>query len=315
MPAYGVRVFLAGLLAVLIGARAIAGQPADAPAASGATPATADQSDEEPPPPERFPESGKLLATAGVSQLEGAGGGGLATWALITGYGTRDAVGANAHYTVAYLPSYTLQTAGVAVGLFDRVELSYARQWFDTRSTGAALGLGSGFTFQQDVFGAKVRLIGEALYDQDNWLPQIAAGVQYKSNDQNAVIHAIGGKSADGTDFYLAATKLFLAQSLLVDVTLRETKANQFGILGFGGDRNDSYSTEFEGSLAYLLNKHLAIGGEYRTKPDNLSFAKEDDAADLFVAWFVNKNVSATLAYVRLGDIAHAGSGGRHDPL
>ena len=45
------------------------------------------------------PESGKLLATAGVTQIEGAGGGGLAPWAVITGYGTRDAIGANAHYT------------------------------------------------------------------------------------------------------------------------------------------------------------------------------------------------------------------------
>ena len=34
-------------------------------------------------------DGGKLLATGGVSQVEGAGGGGLANWALITGYGTR----------------------------------------------------------------------------------------------------------------------------------------------------------------------------------------------------------------------------------
>ncbi len=30
-------------------------------------------------------DSGKLLATAGVSNVEGAGGGGIANWALITG--------------------------------------------------------------------------------------------------------------------------------------------------------------------------------------------------------------------------------------
>ena len=30
-------------------------------------------------------DSGKLLATSGVSNVEGAGGGGIATWALITG--------------------------------------------------------------------------------------------------------------------------------------------------------------------------------------------------------------------------------------
>src|SRR5690242_8105513 len=104
----------------------------------------------------RLFDSGRLLATSGVSEIEGAGGGGLVPWALITGYGTRDAIGANAHYTVVALPNFTLQTAGVAVGLFDRVELSAARQAFDTHSTGGSLGLGNGFTFHQNIFGAKV---------------------------------------------------------------------------------------------------------------------------------------------------------------
>src|SRR3954466_12755338 len=71
-------------------------------------------------------DQGKLLATAGVTQIEGAGGGGLASWALITGYGTRDSVGANIHYTGVFLPDYRLDSAGIAVGLFDRLELSYA---------------------------------------------------------------------------------------------------------------------------------------------------------------------------------------------
>ena len=44
-------------------------------------------------------ESGKLLATGGVSNVEGAGGGGISTWAPITGYGTKDGVGGNAHFT------------------------------------------------------------------------------------------------------------------------------------------------------------------------------------------------------------------------
>lgn len=47
-----------------------------------------------------MPDRGKLIATAGLIQIEGAGGGGLAPWALITGYGTRDSVGANVHGTV-----------------------------------------------------------------------------------------------------------------------------------------------------------------------------------------------------------------------
>lgn len=248
-------------------------------------------------------DSGKLLATGGVSNVEGAGGGGLATWALISGYGTRDGVGFNAHGTYIRTGDYSLWSGGAAIGLFDRVELSYAHQSFDTQHVGALLGLGQGFTIDQDVYGAKVKIVGDAVYDQDSWLPQIAAGVQYKHNDRGWLIKAIGGGSADGTDYYLAATKLFLAQSLLVDATVRETKANQFGILGFGGDKNNGYSTQFEGSAAYLFSRNFAVGGEFRTKPDNLGIAREDNAWDLFAAYFLTKNVSLTAAYVDLGNI------------
>jgi hypothetical protein len=272
---------------------------------SGLDVATAIADDESPPPPRAdLLDSGKLLATGGVSEIEGAGGGGLVPWALITGYGTQDAIGANVHYTYVDLPNYTLQSAGVAVGLFDRVEFSYAREAFDTGSTGGKLGLGNGFTFDLDVVGAKVKLLGDAVYDQDSWLPQIAAGAQYKANDRGAVIRAIGGRDSDGVDFYLAATKLFLAQSLLLNGTIRETRANQFGILGFGGDKNNGYTTQFEGSAALLLSRQFAVGAEYRTKPDNLGFAAEDNAFDVFAAYFLNKNLSATLAFVDLGDIA-----------
>ena len=249
-------------------------------------------------------DGGKLLATGGVSQVEGAGGGGLANWALITGYGTRDGIGANVHYTAVPLPDYTLQTTGVAVGLFDRLELSYAWQGFDTQNVGAALGLGHGFTFHQNIFGAKLKLIGDAVYDQDSWLPQIAVGLQHKENDRGAVIAAVGGKGSVGTDFYVTATKLLLAESLLVDATLRETKANQFGILGFGGDKHNDYSTQFEGSGAYLFSRRFAMGAELRTKPSNLSIVHEGAAWDLFAAYFLNKNLSITAAYADLGNIA-----------
>lgn len=249
-------------------------------------------------------DDGKLLATSGVSQIEGAAGGGLTPWALISGYETRDSIGVTAHYTYVPLRDFTLQTPGIAVGLYDRVEFSYAKQFFSTEDVGATLGLGKDFTFEQDIFGVKVKLLGDAVYDQDSLLPQIAVGAQYKRNSDGNVVRALGAKDNDGIDYYASATKLFLAQSLLVNGTMRMTKANQFGLLGFGGDKNDDYKPEFEGSAALLLSRKFAIGAEYRMKPDNLGVAKEDDAWDLFAAYFFNKNLSATLAYVNLGNIA-----------
>jgi hypothetical protein len=250
--------------------------------------------------------SDKLLLTGGVTQLEGAAGGGLTPWAVIGGYGTRDQIGANAFYTHVEIDDYRLQAAGVLVGLYDRVELSFARQRFDTRQVGAALGLGAGFDFRQDIIGAKFRLAGDAVLEQDRWLPQIALGIQHKRNNRGDIIRAVGGKSAHGTDVYLSATKLYLAQSLLLNGTLRATKANQIGILGFGGDRRDSYGLQLEGSAALLLSRHLAIGAEYRSKPDNLGIAREQDWWDVFLAWAPNKHVSLTLAYADLGDIVIA---------
>ena len=248
-------------------------------------------------------DQGKLLATGGVSAFEGEGGGGLVPWALITGYGTDHGIGVTAHYTYLSLPDDRLFSPGVSVGLFDRLELSYAWSGFDTEATGAALGLGQGFTFHQNIFGAKLKLVGDAVYDQDSWLPQIAIGLLHKENDRGAVIAAVGGKSATGTDYYIAASKIFLAQSLLLDATLRMTKANQFGILGFGGDKHDAYAPQFEASAAYLISRTFAAGAEFRTRPSNLSVAHEGMGFDIFAAYFLSKNLSLTAAYANLGNI------------
>ena len=122
-----------------------------------------------------------------MTSAEGAAGGGLATWALIAGNETRDGIGGAAHATYIALPDFDLTSVGAALGLSDRVELSYAHQKFDTRAAGAALGLGRGFTFGQHVFGAKLRVLGDAVWDQDTLLPQIAIGVQYKHRRKAAM--------------------------------------------------------------------------------------------------------------------------------
>jgi len=247
---------------------------------------------------------GKLLLTNGVSSLEGSAGGGLATWAVIAGNETEDGNGATAHATYVALPDFDLTSAGAAIGLSDRVELSYAYQRFDTRAAGAALGLGRGFTFGQHVVGAKLRIAGDAVWAQQTMLPQIAVGVQYRIAERAPVLRAVGAAQTRSADLYVAATKLWLAQGIVADATLRLTKANQFGLLGFGGPRQDARTAQFEGSLGKMLTRSLVVGAEYRTKPDNLAFAAEDDSYDLFAAWAFHRNASVTAAYVDLGAIA-----------
>tara|TARA_R110002096_G_scaffold69575_3_gene166982 strand:+ start:2153 stop:3028 length:876 start_codon:yes stop_codon:yes gene_type:complete len=248
--------------------------------------------------------SSKLLATAGVVQLEGAAGSGLTTWAVISGYGSNREIGANAHYTLAMTQDYSLNAVGARFGFFDRIELSLTRQYFDTGEAGAALGLGEGFNFNQDIIGLKIRMFGDAVYAQNSWLPQVAVGVQYKKADKTAIINAIGGKDDDDFDYYFSATKVLLEHSLVLTGTTRLTRANQFGLLGFGGDKSSSHSVQFEGSIAYLLSKNIVLGVDLRTKPDNLGFAKEEDSWATYAVWLPNKNFSVTAAYVDLGDIA-----------
>lgn len=255
--------------------------------------------------------SSKLLLTGGVSQLEGAAGGGLTPWAVIGGYGTGDEIGASLHYSYADAQDFALSTEGLTVGLYDRVELSLAEQRFNVSELNGALGglLGTG-DIKQTIVGAKVRLAGEAVLDQDTWMPQISAGVQYKKNQEEKLVKFLGAKDDTGVDYYVSATKLFIGQSLLLNGTLRMTKANQLGILGFGSQDNNRYKPQLELSTAYLLSRNLTVGAEYRMKPDNLDKSNlpngalaEDDWWDLFIAYAPTKNVSLTAAYVNLGNI------------
>lgn len=252
---------------------------------------------------ERLPgPGGRLLGTGGVTQIEGAAGGGLTPWALIAGYGTRDQIGATAFHTSANPSDFTLRSQGIALGILDRVEVSYAQQ---------RLGLGTtvpGQRIEMSVVGLKVRVLGDAVYDQDRVMPQIALGVQYKKNHDMAVPALLGARQDHGTDMYLCATKLWLAgvlgRNVLANITLRGTRANQLGLLGFGGDIESGYRVLPEFSVGVFLHDRLAAGMEYRFKPDNLSVYPEDDFWDIWSAWFINKRFSVTAAYVRMGQIA-----------
>jgi hypothetical protein len=241
----------------------------------------------------------RLLATGGVMQIEGAAGGGLTPWALIAGYGTRDQVGVAAFHTGADTGDFHLRAAGVAIGIFDRLELSFARQRFElgTTAPGRSIGL--------EVAGAKIRLMGDAVFDQDTWMPQVALGMQHKSNRDMGIPSQLGARRGSDHDVYPSATKLYLGaafgHNLLASATLRATRPNQLGLLGFGGDLNDRYRLRFEGSAAILPRDDLAIGFEYRAKPNNLGAFRERAFNDTFMAWFPAKGVALTLARVSMG--------------
>ncbi|MDE2277650.1 MAG: DUF3034 family protein [Burkholderiales bacterium] len=258
---------------------------------------------------------GKLLLTGGVSSIDGAAGGGLTPWAVTGTYATRGQWGVSAYATAARTQDYGLAVSGAAASWDNRVELSFARQDFDTRDNLAALGL-AGLHLKLDVWGLKLRVAGEAILDSDRWTPQIAIGVLHKRVDAGALAPTLTGAlgaAPSGTDVYVSATKLFLAPGLLANLTLRLTQANQGGLLGYGGAQGQGRRIEPEFSLAWLASRHLAFGLEGRAQPDNLDRSvlgtgalKADDWFDVFAAWAPNKTVSLTLAWVDLGRIVPA---------
>jgi len=246
----------------------------------------------------------RVLAASGVTQVEGAAGGGLSPWAVIAGQGSRDQIGASVYAThLRTRGGYTLDTQGVAVGLYDTVELS-ASQW--------RFGLSDtvpGMSLKMNVLGIKWRVFGDAVFDADTPWPQISIGAQYKHNRDMFVPNLLGAKHQNDVEPYIAATKLWFGAAggfnLLTNVTLRATRANQMGLLGFGGDAGDGRRIKPEASIAVLPRDNLAIGVEYRAKPSNLSAAPETRAADLFVAWWPMRKLSITAAWVNLGQIAN----------
>ena len=250
-----------------------------------------------------FPEyNAKLLLTNAVSAVDGASGGGISNWATIAGRQETRGVGVQAHVTAVLLPDFFYQSHGVALGIADRIELSYARQNFDTQDVGAALGIGQGYMLNQDVFGAKVRLFGDVVYG-NTMVPQVAVGAQYKRSLDGAVASAVGAAHDEGVDVTLSATKLLLSHSVLVNTTARLTKANQNGLLGFGSVSDDSYAVQFEGAVAYQFSRRFVMGTEFRTKPDNLGLG-EGDWFDVFAAYAPSDNLTVTAAYADLGSIA-----------
>lgn len=267
-------------------------------------------------------DTGKLVLTGGVSSVDGAAGGGLTPWAVIGSNATAGEIGVSANVSRLSTQDYGLTTYGAALGYGERVELSLAQQSFNAGPALALNGIAPfgvtpGQHVRMDIAGLKVRVAGDAILESDSLMPQVAVGIEYKRTHPGSLGSVLDflGTRTSGTDLYVSATKLFLAQGVLVNATLRNTNANQNGLLGFGSAApgRNSRSWQPEVSVALLLRNNLAVGAEYRRMPNNLEALgraaglgdalRADDWKDVFVAWAPSKNLSLTLAYVQLGRI------------
>lgn len=246
----------------------------------------------------------RLLATGGAVSLEATAGGGITPWAVLAGYGERGQSGCAAALTAVSVDDYGLEAIGLGCSFGNRLELSAGRQQLDLDGLRPLLGLPAGQMLRQRYAGFKLRLGGDIVYHR--W-GQLSFGGIYKDAEDEWLVRAAGARDTSGIDWYLSGGKLFLdgpfGRMAYLNATARLTRANQAGLLGFGGDRRNSASLNLEVAAAIFPWRELALGVEYRQKPDNLGFAAEDDWADLFVAWFPTKYVSVVAAWAELGTI------------
>lgn len=250
----------------------------------------------------------RIWATGGITTIEGSAGGGLVPWALLGSYASDEEWGGTVALSRAVTDDYSLSVTGAGFNWNNRVEVTFARQTLDLDTLVFTLKDGFGLEQDeqvQDIFGVKARLAGDVLYSP--W-GQWSVGIQHKRTREYTVPDAIGAQDDQGTDVYLSGSKLFFAaimdRNLLVNGTLRGTKANQGGLLGFGGDRNEDYELMAEAGVGLFLTRQWLLGAEYRQKPDNLSFAREEDWWDLYLAWIPDRRLAVTAAFVNLGDVA-----------
>lgn len=239
----------------------------------------------------------RFWASDGITNVNGSAGGGITTWAVLNGYASDTQTSANFNISHVGVDDFRLDTASVGLNWHNRVALTVAANRLRVEPLDT--------TIRQETLGLKLRLTGHAVYDRYG---QFSAGLQYTHNDNFAIPRALGARSASGVDFYLAASKVFLAglanRNVLINATVRATKANQLGLLGFGSNRDNRYHVVGEFSAGLFLSRRWLIGAEYRQKPDNLRAVGENDWKSAYLVYIPSRHLSISAAYVDLGTIA-----------
>lgn len=239
---------------------------------------------------------GRLAGTGGVSSINGTGGGGLTGWATLASYADQGQNGFTGYISRADVDDFRLDVAGATATFSNRLELGAARQRFRIKAAGVDI--------DQVRYTAKWRVLGDLLYGAG---PQVSVAAEHGRLQDPATARALGARRDSDTEWIVSVANGWIDglfhRTTAININLRHGRANQFGILGYEGDDNDS-PWQLEASAVLFPFRDIAIGAEYRQKPDNLSAIAEDPARDFFVAWFPDKRFSLTAAWLDLGRIA-----------
>lgn len=246
-------------------------------------------------------------AQAAITNIDGQAGGGLVPWALLSS-------GPTVAITHLGTPNLSINSVAVNTSFANMVEVSYAHNMLNV--TGSTLPAYANID-NVDNLGLKVKL-----NDMGDSMPQFALGLVYKQASGNLAdfLKTAAGIDKSGTDVYAAASKIVNigGKTVLLNGVLRASKANQLGLLGFGGGTTvgakTGYSVKPELSVEVFAAENVIVGAEYRAQPSNgvtgtEGIVHQNAAYDFHIVYVANKNFTLTAAYTNLGQVAPAFTG------
>ena len=229
-------------------------------------------------------------------------------------------------YIYANLGSKNLHAVIINQTFLGRLELSYALNVLDLGSLPADFYKEAGLSIGRDSiclhhFNARALLLEENSFGLP--LPAVTVGVHFKYNDGIADInrqsnHTLSSHDYDrqyGVDYTLTASKTFeklaCGRPLILTVGLRNSRAAQVGLLGFGG----TCKTTVEASAACLVTDRLLVAYEFRQKNDPYTHVSkvlehEKNWHAVSLTYVINDHLTVTGAWGCLGKIANSTADG-----
>lgn len=202
--------------------------------------------------------------------------------------------------------------------LFDRIELGFGFNQLDLHDLPADIMTATSVDIEDSLVhmynaNARLSLLKEGDFGK-SWIPALTFGYHYKINDDvddidtrlGGALTAAGIEDDKGYDLTLYASKMLnlFPRPVLINVGARSTDAAHIGLLGFTGNRK----LVFEGNVVVFATDRLALGAEYRQKPNEYTPIKglvepEDDWWSIVAAYVVNDHFTVSGGVFFLGKI------------
>ena len=214
--------------------------------------------------------------------------------------GPTDDLGGRAFITHARLRDFQFTSIGAGLVVNDRWELSASQP---------NLGVGSSDDVRQNVFAARVRLLGSA---RRPLAPAASLGVSYRRQSDFGLEGSLGAAEPRRRDDWDALATVGAGQRLGGDRAVRFhagarwTRANAGGLFGFGGADGDSRTVQLEGGIHAALSRYVHVGGEYRQQPDYLTDDPGDAWWAAYASYAITPEVQFGAGWMDLGRMAGA---------